>query len=170
MGNGLTFVLGGARSGKSAFALKLGEAIAGPRVYLATGQAGDAEMAFRIARHREERGDRWETIEEPQAIVAEVNKAEGVLLIDCLTLWISNLLFAGLDDKLIIKTADSLAVASMSAGARVIAVSNEVGLGIVPENPIARRFRDLSGVTNRIMAERASDVWFVAAGIPLKMK
>ncbi|MBI4948896.1 MAG: bifunctional adenosylcobinamide kinase/adenosylcobinamide-phosphate guanylyltransferase [Deltaproteobacteria bacterium] len=170
MSNGLTFVLGGARSGKSAFALKLGEANAGPRVYLATGQAGDAEMALRIGRHREERGDRWETVEEPQAIVAEVNKAEGVLLIDCLTLWVSNLLFAGLDDGDIIKTAESLAVASILSGARVIAVSNEVGLGIVPENPIARRFRDLSGATNRIMAERAKDVWFVAAGIPLKMK
>ena len=170
MSNGLTLVLGGARSGKSAFALKLGEAHAGPRVYLATGQAGDAEMALRIARHKEERGDGWVTIEEPQLIVAEVSKAKGVLIIDCLTLWISNLLFAGLGDMEIIKMADSLASASMATGARVIAVSNEVGLGIVPENPVARRFRDLSGGTNRIMAERAKDVWFVAAGIPLKMK
>ncbi len=170
MSNGLTLVLGGARSGKSAYALKLGGALAGPRVYLATGQAGDEEMALRIGRHKEERGDNWQTIEEPREIAAEVDKAEGVLLMDCLTLWVSNLLFAGLDDGEIIKRAESLAVASSSTGASVIAVSNEVGLGIVPENALARRFRDLSGATNRIMAERARDVWFVAAGIPLKMK
>ncbi|MBI5453022.1 MAG: bifunctional adenosylcobinamide kinase/adenosylcobinamide-phosphate guanylyltransferase [Deltaproteobacteria bacterium] len=170
MSNGLTLVLGGARSGKSAYALKLGGALAGPRVYLATGQAGDAEMALRIGRHKEERGDNWQTIEEPREIAPVIDKAEGVLLIDCLTLWVSNLLFAGLDDGEIIKRAESLAVASSSTGASVIAVSNEVGLGIVPENALARRFRDLSGATNRLMAERASDVWFVAAGIPLKMK
>lgn len=170
MSNGLTLVLGGARSGKSAFALKLGGALAGPKVYLATGQAGDEEMALRIGRHREERGDGWHTIEEPRDIVPIIDRAEGVLLLDCLTLWISNLLFAGLDDKEIIKRADALALASSSAGARVIAVSNEVGLGIVPENALARRFRDLSGAANRLMAERATEVWFVAAGIPLKMK
>ncbi|MBI2413595.1 MAG: bifunctional adenosylcobinamide kinase/adenosylcobinamide-phosphate guanylyltransferase [Deltaproteobacteria bacterium] len=170
MSNGLTLVLGGARSGKSAFALKLGGALAGPKVYLATGQAGDEEMALRIGRHREERGDGWHTIEEPRDIVPIIDRAEGVLLLDCLTLWISNLLFAGLDDKEIIKRADALALASSSAGARVIAVSNEVGLGIVPESALARRFRDLSGATNRLMAERATEVWFVAAGIPLKMK
>lgn len=170
MMSGLTLVLGGARSGKSAFALKLGEAMAGPRVYLATGQAGDAEMTLRIGRHKEERGDGWQTIEEPRDIVAEVDKAEGVLLIDCLTLWISNLLFASLDDGEIIKRAESLALASSSTGAKVIAVSNEVGLGIVPDNALARRFRDLSGAANRLMAGRATEVWFVAAGIPLKMK
>lgn len=170
MSSGFTLVLGGARSGKSAYALKLGESFVGPRVYLATGQAGDEEMALRIDAHRKERGDGWHTIEEPRDIVPIIDRAEGVLLLDCLTLWISNLLFAGLDDKEIIKRADALALASSSAGARVIAVSNEVGLGIVPENALARRFRDLSGATNRLMAERATEVWFVAAGIPLKMK
>lgn len=170
MSNGLTLVLGGARSGKSAYALKLGESLAGPRVYLATGQAGDAEMALRIDRHKEERGDGWKTVEEPKEVVPIIEKSDGVVLIDCLTLWISNLLFAGLGDGEIIKMAESLALASSSTGARVIAVSNEVGLGIVPDNALARRFRDLSGATNRLMAERATEVWFVAAGIPLKMK
>jgi adenosylcobinamide kinase/adenosylcobinamide-phosphate guanylyltransferase len=171
--NSFTFVVGGARSGKSSFAMTLAESCAPPRLYVATAQSLDSEMEERIRRHREERGDGWETLEEPMEVPGSVMRAGGgyrVVLIDCLTLWLTNLLMAGLDDPSVLSTVEGLISACRGSSAKVIAVSNEVGLGLVPENPLSRRFRDLSGTMNQKMAAAASEAWFVASGIPLKMK
>lgn len=165
------FVIGGARSGKSAFALKLAEGRTGPRRYIATALALDPEMAVRVARHKGERDQGWETVEEPREIASALSGLDGgVVLIDCLTLWVTNLMGAGLDDAAIEAEARTLFKAALECGSDVIAVSNEVGLGIVPDNPLARRFRDLAGTINRVAAEAATEVFFIAAGLPLKLK
>jgi len=167
----MVFVIGGARSGKSAYALKLAGGLPGPRRYIATARALDSEMASRVARHRQERGDGWETIEEPRSIATVLDGLEGgVALVDCLTLWLTNLLGAGLDDEAIEAEAKTLFEAAAGSSADVVVVSNEVGLGIVPDNPLGRRFRDLAGTVNRMAAEAASEVYFLAAGLPMKMK
>jgi len=164
------FVLGGARSGKSAFAERLAAATGLQRVYIATGQAFDAEMAARIDAHRRSRGDGWRTVEAPydlaQAIRAEA-RSDRVLLVDCLTLWLSNVLLADGD---IAAAIDNLCSMLASAEGTVILVSNEVGLSIVPENALARAFRDHSGRMNQSIAALADEAWFVAAGLPLKLK
>ncbi len=174
MDNKLTFIIGGARSGKTAFALKLASQYKGKKVYLATAEALDEEMRLRIERHREERGNDWLTIEEPHDVATMINSlAEQdakVILIDCLTLWLSNRILADRSDALIMDEAASLGRVMAEAGCPAIAISNEVGWGIVPENGLARRFRDLAGGVNQMMAKAASSVYFVAAGIPLKLK
>lgn len=172
MGKKFSFVIGGARSGKSALALKLSMGVSGRKLFIATAEAFDEEMKERIKRHRDERTDGWETIEEPRAVSERMARLDGtgVILIDCLTLWISNMMGAGLEDGEIIRQAGALADSCSDSPFDVIAVSNEVGLGIVPENPSARRFRDLAGEVNQIFGAKADDVWFVASGIPLKMK
>ncbi len=166
------FVLGGARSGKSGLALKLAEGFPGPRAYIATAEALDSEMEERINNHKKDRGADWTTVEEPKDIEAKVDglKDCGVILIDCLTLWLTNLIEAGLSDAVIKEAAEKLAASCKRTEASVIAVSNELGLGIVPENPLSRRFRDLSGTINQLIANAAQEVFFVAAGIALKMK
>lgn len=166
------FVMGGARSGKSAFALKLAESIGGKRIYVATAEALDGEMEERIGRHRKERGASWETVEEPLDIAGKLSGAStgSVVLIDCLTLWVNNLVSSGLDDGRVVEEALRLSEAIKGARSSVIAVSNELGLGIVPENSLARRFRDLSGIVNREVAQACEEVYFVAAGISLRMK
>jgi adenosylcobinamide kinase/adenosylcobinamide-phosphate guanylyltransferase len=173
MKSGLVFIVGGARSGKSAHALTLASSVDGLRkLYIATAQALDSEMAERIDAHRLDRGDGWETIEEPLAVAGKVAAAGtgSVVVIDCLTLWLSNLLQSGMDDVEIKKAVVSLATACAASPSAVIAVSNEVGLGLVPENKLARRFRDLSGSMNQKMATSAREAWFVASGIPLRLK
>lgn len=166
------FVVGGARSGKSSFALKLAESSGSPMLYIATAEALDAEMEDRIRKHRQVRGSGWETVEEPMEVPGRITEAKGygVVLIDCLTLWLTNLLMAGLDDGAVVKEVDRFISASALSPARIIAVSNEVGLGLVPDNPLSRRFRDLSGTMNRMVAGAASEAYFVASGIPVKMK
>ena len=163
-------MLGGARSGKSAFAERLAAATGLERVYIATGQAFDAEMAARIDAHRRSRGDGWRTVEAPhdlaQAIRAEA-RSDRVLLVDCLTLWLSNVLLADGD---IAAAIDNLCSMLARADGTVILVSNEVGLSIVPENALARAFRDHSGRMNQSIAALADEAWFVAAGLPLKLK
>ncbi|SHJ72463.1 adenosylcobinamide kinase /adenosylcobinamide-phosphate guanylyltransferase [Aureimonas altamirensis DSM 21988] len=163
-------MLGGARSGKSAFAERLATATGLERVYIATGQAFDAEMAARIDAHRRSRGDGWRTVEAPydlaQAICAEA-RSDRVLLVDCLTLWLSNVLLADGD---IAAAIDNLCSMLARADGTVILVSNEVGLSIVPENALARAFRDHSGRMNQSIAALADEAWFVAAGLPLKLK
>jgi adenosylcobinamide kinase/adenosylcobinamide-phosphate guanylyltransferase len=168
----LVLVLGGARSGKSAFGLKLAGEMPGRKRYIATAEPFDEEMADRIARHRAERAAEWVTIEEPTNIAAVVRGTEraGVMLIDCLTLWLSNLLGTGLDDSAVLAEIEGLAGALAETPSSVVAVSNEVGSGIVPDNALARRFRDMAGVVNRRMAEAASEVYLLTAGIPLKLK
>jgi len=166
----LLFVLGGARSGKSRYALNRAEALPGELLFVATAQALDNEMDSRIARHREERGPRWRTIEEPVDLAAVVRadaRADRVLLIDCLTLWASNLMFADRD----IDTATGALVAALSeAQGPVILVANEVGLGIVPDNALARRFRDVAGIVNQAVAACVDEAVFMAAGMPMRLK
>lgn len=163
-------VLGGARSGKSRYAQTRAEALDGELVYLATAQALDAEMGERIERHRADRGPRWTTVEAPVELTAAI-RAEGragrVLLIDCLTLWTSNLLLA---DRDIGAATGDLVAAIGEAGCPLILVANEVGLGIVPDNALARRFRDEAGRVNQRIAAAVDEVMFVAAGLPLRLK
>ncbi|MBI5236829.1 MAG: bifunctional adenosylcobinamide kinase/adenosylcobinamide-phosphate guanylyltransferase [Deltaproteobacteria bacterium] len=171
-GKKFVFVIGGARSGKSSFALKFASAMPGEKTYMATGAASDPEMKVRIETHKRSRGNGWKTIEEPRNIAAKLLSAgrNGVILLDCLTLWISNLMEAGLTDDEIMKEAEAFAASCRKVKANVVAVSNETGQGIVPENRLARRFRDVSGLVNQMMAQEADSVYFVAAGIPVKIK
>lgn len=167
---GVTFFLGGARSGKSRLAQQLAEAQSGGLVYLATGQAFDAEMADRIDRHRADRGPRWRTVDCPLDLPAEIAReavAGNIVLVDCLTLWSSNLLLADADTS---AAATELLAAIGAATGPVILVSNEVGLGIVPDNALARRFRDDVGRLHQAVAALADTVHFVAAGLSLRLK
>lgn len=165
----LTLVLGGARSGKTARAVTLAEGVSVSRIYLATGQAFDAEMADRIARHQDERGPGWRTIESPLDIATSLSACpvSDVVLLDCLTLWLSNLMHA---DRDLAAETDALLQAIRTRAAPVIAVSNEVGMGIVPETPLGRAFRDEQGWLNQRVAAHAARVEFVAAGLPLRLK
>jgi len=165
-----TLVLGGARSGKSAFAERLVAETPATRVYLATATAGDDEMRERIAHHRARRGGGWRTIEEPLALVetlAREDRPDNAILVDCLTLWLSNLMHAG-------KNADvesrQLAVCLREASAKIVLVSNEVGLGLVPETPLGRAFRDAQGRLNQVIGAAVSNVAFIAAGLPIWLK
>lgn len=163
-------ILGGARSGKSRYAQSLAEAFDGALLYIATGEAHDAEMAERISRHRSDRGPRWTTQEVPLALPAAIaasSSAGRLLLIDCLTLWASNLMHA---DRDIEAETSGLVEALDKAAGPIILVSNEVGLGIVPDNALARRFRDAAGRLNQAVAAAAAQVSFVAAGLPLCLK
>jgi adenosylcobinamide kinase/adenosylcobinamide-phosphate guanylyltransferase len=164
----LTLVLGGARSGKSRHAEALITALPPPWVYVATGEALDAEMAERIAAHRGRRGDGWTTVEAPCDLAATL-AAHGTapILVDCLTLWLSNLMMA---DAMIDAEFDRLELALAEATAPVVLVANEVGSGIVPDNALARRFRDLQGWLNQRIAARADHVILVVAGLPLFVK
>jgi adenosylcobinamide kinase/adenosylcobinamide-phosphate guanylyltransferase len=167
---GAVLVLGGARSGKSAFAERLVAETGLLRHYIATGRAWDDEMRERIAKHRADRGDGWQTHEEPLALVERLEALDdpgNVILVDCLTLWVTNLMMEELDMAgEIARLADFISTAK----AKLVLVSNEVGLGIVPENRMAREFRDHAGRLHQSIAARAAEVYFVAAGLPLKMK
>ena len=176
----LIFITGGARSGKSTFAermaISLGESVA----YLATAQPLDEEMAFRIKKHREKRLNTWETYEEPtevRGLVSRLGLEKEVILIDCLTLLTSNLLLRK-EDKVedsrwqgeILAEIEKLAEVSYKVPAQVIIVSNEVGMGLVPENPLGRVYRDILGRANSIIADKADEVFMMVSGIPLKIK
>lgn len=166
----IALVLGGARSGKSRYAEALVRATAERTpIYIATAEAGDEEMKMRIAHHRMKRGETWHTVEEPLAPAIELARVgQGdVVLVDCLTLWLSNLLMAGRD---IDTEADALCTILADTPARVVLVANEVGLGIVPDNALARRFRDEAGKLNQRVAALADHVVFVAAGLPMILK
>lgn len=166
----VTFVLGGARSGKSRYAEQLACASGLQRHYLATSQMFDDEMRERVALHRQQRGPEWITHEEPLSLVeklASVQSKQRVVLVDCLTLWLTNLMMAELDIPAEMRRlVDHLTAAE----GHLIFVSNEVGLGIVPENRMARQFRDHAGRLHQMLAEQANEVFFIAAGLPLKMK
>lgn len=166
----VTLVLGGARSGKSAFAEQLVEAASATRLYLATGQAWDEEMRTRISTHQERRGTGWETVEAPVELaeaLADTARADRPVLVDCLTLWVTNLMLGEHD---IDAAFDRLAKTLPGLKGPVVFVSNEVGLGIVPDNAMARAFRDHAGRLHQTIAGLADEVHFVAAGLPLKMK
>ncbi len=163
-------VLGGARSGKSRHAQRIAEARAGDHVFIATAQAFDGEMTDRIARHRADRDARWRTVEAPAALPAAIRDVDGagvVMLVDCLTLWASNLL---LGDHAIDPAVDDLVATIAAAQATIILVSNEVGFGIVPDNALARRFRDVAGILNQRVAAAVERVDLVVAGLPMRLK
>lgn len=165
----LSLVLGGAASGKSAFAEALVGATGRPRIYIATAQAFDAEMAAKIAAHQRARGPDWRTVEaplDPGAALREA-KAGEVVLLDCATLWLSNLMLADLDPAL---AWEGLASALADCPAPVVVVSNEVGLGLVPDTPLGRRFREAQGMLNQRLAARAELAVLVVAGLPLVLK
>lgn len=167
----VTLVLGGARSGKSGFAQTAAETAAGAErpILIATGQAFDDEMAERIARHQADRGESWITVEAPLDLSEAVAAlpANAVAVVDCLTLWLSNQMLA---DRDVDAACAELVAAVTACHARLWLVSNEVGLGIVPETPLGRRFRDEAGRLNQRLAATVDEVYFVAAGLPLKMK
>jgi adenosylcobinamide kinase/adenosylcobinamide-phosphate guanylyltransferase len=166
----LVLVTGGARSGKSRFALAQAASLGPPLVFLATAEARDEEMAARIARHRAERGGAWRTVEEPLAIAALLRRRQrGVVLIDCLTLWLANHM-GECPTSNVAPAVDELIEALCSRRAAVVAVTNEVGLGIVPENELARAFRDATGFLNQRVAAIADDVFLLVAGQPLRIK
>jgi adenosylcobinamide kinase/adenosylcobinamide-phosphate guanylyltransferase len=167
-------ISGGARSGKSRLAEKLAGEWSPPLAYLATGQPGDVEMAERIARHRERRGDGWTTLEEPLAVVETLQNCDGLygaILLDCVTLWLTNLLFSGNEEPgPVLAQVARLAHCCRTLQTPLIMVTNEVGLGIVPENRLARLFRDLAGEANELLAAAADEVYVTFAGLPLKLK
>ena len=166
----VTLVLGGARSGKSRYAERLVEGAALAGTYCATAEARDTEMAERIAAHRARRGPFWRTIETPLALAPAIvgEAAAGrPILVDCLTLWLSNLLLAG---RIPEEEASTLHRALREAAGPVVLVSNEVGMGLVPGTPLGRNYRDASGWLNQEVAALADRVVFVAAGLPLVLK
>ena len=165
------FILGGARSGKSAFAQHQAQTSGLNVIYLATAEAGDAEMIARIARHRAERPAGWGLVEEPLALAAALKthaNPNHCLLVDCLTLWLSNLLAAG-DERMSTEISALLDTLPVLPG-HLLLVSNEVGQGIVPANPLARRFRDEAGWFHQAVARHCDRVTFVITGLPLTLK
>ena len=173
MARKIYFITGGARSGKSAFAEKIAAGINGRRAYLATAQALDAEMVARIEHHRQRRGSAWDTFEEPLAVAELLDKLSGrydVVLLDCLTLWLSNVMARSDEDDAVTRQADLLVGSVRSMQGTCIVVSNEVGLGIVPDNALARRFRDLAGFVNQKVAQAADAAYLLTSGLPMKIK
>ena len=165
-----TLILGGARSGKSHRALSLAEARAPQRVFIATAEALDDEMSDRIARHKDERGPGWETVEVPLDLVSALEThahPDRICVVDCLTLWLSNLMHHGRDIE---AETSALCEVLLSACGPILLVSNEVGLGLVPETPLGRSFRDAQGRLNQAVAGVCGTVEFVAAGLPLTLK
>jgi adenosylcobinamide kinase / adenosylcobinamide-phosphate guanylyltransferase len=176
-----TLILGGAKSGKSSFAQNMAEQAeeseqtGKPKelIFVATAEVGDEEMADRVMAHQADRGECWTTIEEPLAVAEVLAKGQTgqIYLVDCLTLWLSNHMAAALgDDQTITAEISALVRAFEESPASVIMVANEVGLGIVPQNKLARHFRDLAGRLNQHGAQVADEVYFIAAGLPLKLK
>lgn len=198
----LIFITGGRRSGKSSYALELAESMGSKRLYLATAQALDPEMEERIAKHKAERGDGWDTAEEPVNIPDLIGNSSGydVILIDCLTLWLCNVMHEGEgdcpdstppfvpplargglrggvrksgtvpNDDGIIKKVDALVKACRESKLNIIAVTNELGSGVIPENSLSRRFTDLAGIMNQKMAKSADKVVLTVSGIPMVIK
>jgi adenosylcobinamide kinase/adenosylcobinamide-phosphate guanylyltransferase len=180
---GIIFITGGVRSGKSAYALSRAQMLSGKKAFIATAQALDDEMKIRIEAHKKERGNTFDTYEEPIKIAELVETLKhryDVMVIDCLTVWLSNIILAGVDvtyemDRLVGAT---LAVtqnhdedmAEASPAPTIFIVSNEVGMGIVPENKLAREFRDHLGILNQNIASIADEVYLLVAGIPMRIK
>ena len=168
----LTFLLGGARSGKSALAVRMASSWTGPVVFVATGRASDEEMAERIRRHRAERPTGWTTVEEPVQLREALDgmPTDACLLVDCLSLWVANLLEAGWQDDAVEEEATAVALTVASREALTLVVSNEVGLGVVPQTPLGRLYRDVLGRVNAIFAEAASEPLLVVAGRKIRLE
>lgn len=172
----LIFVVGGASSGKSHVSLQLAERGIGQtarRAFVATAEGLDEEMAMKIARHRQSRSAAWVTTEVPVGLTAWFNK-EGqhyrVILVDCLTMWLSNQCELGRKSRDIVDDVTTLLRTVRRIAARVVLVSNELGMGLVPADPPSRRFRELAGEINRLVAQEADEVYFVVSGMPLSLK
>lgn len=171
----LVLILGGARGGKSSFAQHLAKNIGGDVLFLATAQAGDDEMAERIARHKASRPATWRTVEEPLELAAALKTktaTANVVLVDCLTLWLNNMLLreGGALEAEILEEVDRILSVYLNGTASCILVSGEVGMGLVPPYPLGRSFRDILGLVNQKLARRADKVFLMVAGIPLELK
>jgi len=170
---GTIFITGGARSGKSRLAEELALGYGAPLGYIATGRAGDPEMAERIARHRARRGAAWLTVEEELDLAGAITARDGAvnaLLVDCVTLWLTNLLLHHGDAAPALGEVAALIALMPRLSTPLILVSNEVGMGIVPDNRLARTFRDLAGEANEMLARAADEVYVMFSGMPLKIK
>lgn len=173
MGKRMIFITGGCRSGKSRFALDYANRHFSKKLYLATCEVLDEEMARRVENHKRMRGLEWQTIEEHIEIVDKIRQYGDeveVILLDCITLWLSNLLMKWEDDRRVMDEMSRLTDTIHHAQTSSILVSNEVGMGIVPADPLSRRFRDLSGMANQKIAEAANMVIFMVSGIPIFLK
>ena len=172
--NKTVFILGGCRSGKSRYAIEMAQkASESKNVYIATCIPQDDEMNSRVARHRKERGPDWQTVEAPVYLPEAIDSLSGeagIILVDCLTLWLSNLLLENQDSEFVLDRVQKLTRAARESACPVILVSNEVGAGIVPENKLARLYRDLVGSTNQAVADSVDQVVWVVAGIPVTIK
>lgn len=172
----LIFIVGGASSGKSDVALQLAAKDMGvhaPRAFVATGEGLDEEMAMKIARHRQARSSAWVTAEVPLELTTWFNDHGSnyrLILIDCLTMWLSNHCERGTKERDILDEAKTLLRVIRRSGARVVLVSNELGMGLVPADAGSRRFRDLAGEVNRLVAQEADAAYFVVSGLPLPLK
>ncbi|MFH1259259.1 MAG: bifunctional adenosylcobinamide kinase/adenosylcobinamide-phosphate guanylyltransferase [Elusimicrobiota bacterium] len=169
----IIFILGGARSGKSSHSLKLAGAVRGRAAFVATCAPLDKEMEKRIEKHKSSRPLNWQTFEERRnlpALMAKIGSKFRVIIVDCLTLYLTNLLLAGLDEAAIERNIGQLLQTVKAVKSKTLIVSNEVGLGIVPQNRLARKFRDLAGRINQIVAEKSDEVIFMVSGLPIKVK
>ncbi len=168
----LVFIGGGTRSGKSAFALPLARQLGQRRLFLATAQPGDDEMRQRIERHRRERGADFHTVEESLAVAEAIGQHADydVVVLDCLTLWLSNLLLEGNSLEAILQQVEELATVLARRSFHAIVVSNEVGLGLVPETPLGRMFRDVAGLAHQRISAVADEVYFAVLGTILRIK
>jgi adenosylcobinamide kinase / adenosylcobinamide-phosphate guanylyltransferase len=167
----LVLLLGGVRSGKSAFAVEMGRQFGGDVIFVATAEGRDEEMAARIARHRRDRPPEWTLVEEPLDVgaVRALGEDDGLVIVDCLTLWVANLIERQRSDDEILAAATGLADRARHRRGPVVVVSNEVGLGVVSASALGRRFRDLQGSVNRIVGAKARRVFFVVAGRALEL-
>ena len=168
----MIFVTGGARSGKSAFALQKASSLAGDAVsFIATAEALDDEMSERIERHRLERNLSWQTLEEPMELESALERATHKLVVlDCVALWVSNLLLAGVSETAMLERTAAFITAAARLEKTVIVVSNEVGLGIVPDNALSRRYRDALGRVNQRFAAASSEAYLLVSGLELRLK
>ena len=169
----LILITGGARSGKSSFAVEFASRFSAHTIFIATAPPSDSEMKNRITLHRASRPSSWRTIEEQKdvaSVLSEINSPQNVVIIDCLTLLVSNLLLDGKEEKEILNQVRAIADKGRTCNRVTIVVSNEVGWGVVPATKLGRRFRDTAGVANQIIAKRANQVWLLVCGIPHKLQ